>query len=90
SGLCLKDSIDYIIKRLKWAGISEPLFTDDAYSAIHEISYGIPRLIGNGKEGLVTNVALNKSAIRRLWWFVGAIASGIFGVAFYFIQAGVK
>lgn len=47
SGLSLKESIGYIINRLKWAGISEPLFTDDAYAAIHEISYGIPRLIGN-------------------------------------------
>ncbi|MBU0995381.1 MAG: hypothetical protein KJ737_23030 [Proteobacteria bacterium] len=47
-------------------------------------------LNGNGKEGLVTNVALNQSAIRRLWWFVGIISTGIFGVAFYFIQAGVK
>ena len=46
-GLNLKDAIDYIVKRLKWAGCGQPLFTDDAYSAIHEISYGIPRLIGN-------------------------------------------
>ncbi|MBU0995904.1 MAG: hypothetical protein KJ737_25700 [Proteobacteria bacterium] len=47
-------------------------------------------LNGNGKQGLVTNVALNKSSITRLWWFVGIISTGIFGVAFYFIQAGVK
>jgi type II secretory pathway predicted ATPase ExeA len=47
AGLNLKDTIDYIVKRLKWAGCSQPLFADDAYSAIHEISYGIPRLIGN-------------------------------------------
>ncbi|MBU0994132.1 MAG: hypothetical protein KJ737_16700 [Proteobacteria bacterium] len=47
-------------------------------------------LNGNGKEGLVTNVAINKSAIRRLWWFVGIISTGIFGVAFYFIQVGGK
>ena len=47
SGLSLKESIDYIIKRLKWAGVTVPLFSDDAYSAIHDISFGIPRLIGN-------------------------------------------
>ncbi|MBU0995951.1 MAG: hypothetical protein KJ737_25945 [Proteobacteria bacterium] len=47
-------------------------------------------LNGNGKEGLVTNVALNKSSITRLWWFVGIISTGIFGVAFYFVQAGVN
>ena len=45
-------------------------------------------LNGNGKDGVVTNVALNKSSIKRLWWFVGVISTGIFGVAFYFIQAG--
>jgi len=47
-------------------------------------------LNGNGKEGLVTNVALNTSTIRRIWWFVGIISTGIFGVAFYFIQAGYR
>ena len=47
-------------------------------------------LNGNGKEGLVTNVALNRSAITRLWWFVGIISTGIFGVAFYLIRSGVN
>jgi general secretion pathway protein A len=46
-GLNLKETIDYIVQRLKWAGCNKPRFTDDAYSAIHEIPYGIPRLIGN-------------------------------------------
>jgi general secretion pathway protein A len=53
-GLNLKDTTDYIQKRLKWAGCTEPLFSDDAYSAIHEISYGIPRLIGNIGEASLT------------------------------------
>lgn len=47
SGLNLKETTDYIVKRLKWAGVSQPIFADDAYSAIHDISFGIPRLIGN-------------------------------------------
>jgi len=34
--------------------------------------------------------ALNKSAIKRLWWFVGVISAGIFGVAFYMIRSGVN
>jgi type II secretory pathway predicted ATPase ExeA len=46
-GLNLKETIEYIVQRLKWAGCNKPFFTDDAYSAINEISYGIPRLIGN-------------------------------------------
>ncbi len=45
-------------------------------------------LNGNGRDGLTTNVALNKSAIRRIWWFVGIISTGIFGVAFYIIRTG--
>lgn len=47
-------------------------------------------LNGNGKDGLVTTVALNKSSIRRLWWFFGVISMGLFGIAFYCIQTGVK
>ncbi len=54
SGLGLKETTDYIRKRLKWAGCTDPLFTEDAYSAIHEISYGIPRLIGNISEESLT------------------------------------
>ncbi len=47
-------------------------------------------LNGNGRDGLVTNVALNRSAIRRLWWFVGVMTTGILGIAFYVIQVGVE
>jgi type II secretory pathway predicted ATPase ExeA len=54
TGLCEKDTTGYIISRLKWAGISEPLFGNDALAAIHEISYGIPRLIGNICEEALT------------------------------------
>jgi len=47
SGLNQEETVSYVGNRLKWAGCTEPLFSDDAYSAIHEISYGIPRLIGS-------------------------------------------
>ncbi len=61
----------------------------DKVEKIEETSDKILKILnGNGKDGLVTNVALNKSAIRRLWWFVGVISTGIFGVAFYIIRSG--
>lgn len=47
TGLTEEDTLLYITTRLKWAGCRSPLFSTDALSAIHELSYGIPRLIGN-------------------------------------------
>jgi type II secretory pathway predicted ATPase ExeA len=64
SGLSLEETINYIRKRLEWAGCNEPIFSDDAYSAIHEIAYGIPRLIGNlGEESLTYAMFANKKAV---------------------------
>ena len=54
TGLSEKDTIHYIATRLKWAGCSDPLFSDDALTAIHEISHGYPRLIGNISEESLT------------------------------------
>lgn len=36
-------------------------------------------LTGNGSEGLTTKVALNKQSIKRVWWWVGGITTGIAG-----------
>lgn len=47
SGLTEQDTTVYITTRLKLAGSTSPLFSSSALSAIHELSYGIPRLIGN-------------------------------------------
>ena len=43
-------------------------------------------LNGNGKEGLVTKVALNNSAISRIWWWLGGVSIGILGIAFFVIK----
>lgn len=37
----------FIDHQLKWAGATEPIFTPNALGAIHELSFGIPRRIGN-------------------------------------------
>lgn len=47
TGLSEKDTITYILSRLKWAGCRAPIFKEDALAAIQEYSYGFPRLIGN-------------------------------------------
>lgn len=47
TGLSEQETINYISSRLKWAGCTAPIFSEDALSAIREYSYGFPRLIGN-------------------------------------------
>ena len=47
TGLSEKDTISYISSRLKWAGCTALIFSEDALAAIQEYSYGFPRLIGN-------------------------------------------
>lgn len=54
TGLDAEEASHYITSRLKWSGCSEPLFTDDALAAIHEVSFGLPRLIGNISEEALT------------------------------------
>ena len=43
----------------------------------------------NGKDGLVTEVQLNKQSTKRLWWFVGALALTIVSSAAYIVRAGM-
>ena len=43
-------------------------------------------LEGNGSNGLTTRVALNRQAIRRVWWWVGGISFSIAAIAFYVIK----
>jgi type II secretory pathway predicted ATPase ExeA len=44
--LTKEDTDRYIPHHLKLAGSTEPIFSDDAIGAIHELSFGIPRRIG--------------------------------------------
>ncbi len=43
---------------------------------------------GNG-EGLKTKVALNRSSIKRAWWWLAGLSVGGAGVAFYIIKIGI-
>lgn len=47
-------------------------------------------LQGNDKEGgLITKVALNRSSIHRVWWWLGGISMGLIAIAFFVIRSGL-
>lgn len=54
AGLDAKQCSQYIVSRLKWGGCAAPIFAEDALDAIHELSFGLPRLIGNISEEALT------------------------------------
>lgn len=47
NGMSPTDTADYIRHHLKFAGRSDPLFSDDAITAIHQNSRGYPRAVNN-------------------------------------------
>ena len=44
---------------------------------------------GNGGPGMKTEIALQKQAIGRIWWWLGGVSLGIMGIAFFCIRTGV-
>jgi type II secretory pathway predicted ATPase ExeA len=54
SGLSPDETKNYVLHHLKLAGAQESLLNDQALSAIHEVSYGIPRKIGAVTEAALT------------------------------------
>ena len=67
---------------------------DNLKEDIREIKITVDKVFkilnGNGGDGLVTRVALNKSAISRAWWWLGGVSLGILGIAIYVIRATMK
>jgi general secretion pathway protein A len=53
-GLSLEETKNYVIHHLKLAGAMEPLLSDHAFQAVHEVSFGIPRKIGAVTEAALT------------------------------------
>jgi hypothetical protein len=47
-------------------------------------------LNGNGQEGLITKVAINRSSINRVWWWLSAISLSIAGAAIACIKEYVQ
>jgi general secretion pathway protein A len=48
------ETATYVKAHMKLAGASTPIFSNDALSAIHEVTYGIPRRIGRLAEQALT------------------------------------
>ncbi len=56
--------------------------TDDTLDIIcRDLKSMRETLNGNGKEGLVTRVALVKQSMGRVWWWLGGISMAILAVA---------
>ncbi len=54
SGLSPDETKRYVLHHLKLAGAQDPLLNDLALSAVHEVSFGIPRKIGAVTEAALT------------------------------------
>ncbi|MEC5193005.1 MULTISPECIES: ExeA family protein [unclassified Arthrobacter] len=64
TGMGPADTTDYIRQHLKYAGRSDPLFSDDATTAIHQASRGYPRAVNNlAVASLIATYASNKSIV---------------------------
>ena len=44
---------------------------------------------GNGNNGLITRVALNRQSLTRIWWWIGGISLSIVGIAFFVIRSAL-
>jgi general secretion pathway protein A len=53
-GLSPDETQNYVTHHLKLAGANEPLLSDQALQAVHEVSFGIPRKIGAVTEAALT------------------------------------
>jgi general secretion pathway protein A len=62
-GLSLDETKNYILHHLKLAGAQEPLLNDQALSAVHEVSFGIPRKIGAVTEAALTYAMFDQKRI---------------------------
>ena len=64
TGMNGTDTTGYIRHHLKLAGRSDPLFSDDATTAIHQASRGYPRAVNNlAVSALIATYAANKSIV---------------------------
>lgn len=64
TGMGPTDTTDYIRHHLKYAGRSDPLFSDDATLAIHQAARGYPRAINNlAVAALIATYAADKAIV---------------------------
>ncbi|MCP4585310.1 hypothetical protein [Pseudoalteromonas sp.] len=46
-------------------------------------------IIGNGRPGLKTDMEVTKSSVKRLWYFLGTMFTGVLGMAVWAIKSSV-
>ena len=64
TGMDPTDTAAYIRHHLKLAGRSDPLFSDDAITAIHQASRGYPRAVNNlAVASLIATYAADKAIV---------------------------
>ena len=64
TGMGTADTADYIRHHLKYAGRSDPLFSDDAIAAIHQAALGYPRAVNNlAVAALIATYAADKRIV---------------------------
>ena len=64
-------SYDADIAAIRTSLTSNNEMTKDIHKAIY----------GNGGNGLLTNVALNRQSIKRAWWWLGSLSAALIGIA---------
>ena len=66
TGMGAGDTGDYIRHHLAYAGRSDPLFSDDAITAIHQAARGYPRAVNNlAVAALIATYAAGKSIVDQ-------------------------
>jgi general secretion pathway protein A len=60
SGLSMEETREYIFHHLKLAGRSDPLFEESSFEVLHQLSYGLPRKIGNYALSAMTLAMIKK------------------------------
>jgi type II secretory pathway predicted ATPase ExeA len=64
TGMKEKETKDYLAHHLKLAGRSDPLFSDDATTLIHQVSRGLPRAVNNlAIQSLIAAYATGKAIV---------------------------
>jgi type II secretory pathway predicted ATPase ExeA len=63
AGMTPADTADYIAHHAKFAGRTDPLFSDDAVTLIHNAASGYPRAVNNLAVRAVTAAFASKTAI---------------------------
>lgn len=63
TGLSLEEARSYLLHHLKIAGRSDPLFEDNAFEVLHQLSLGLPRKLNNLATAAMTTAMAKKKTL---------------------------